>query len=197
MKDKKADIFNCGKALFQTKGFKNTNISDITEMAGVAVGTFYNYYSSKDKLFMEIYLDENAKLKRSIMESLNPDEDPVMLIKAFLAHNTAGMNANPILKMWYNRDVFAKLEQLFREEQGGTTVDFVYGGAVELVRKWQAEGRMRADLDSGMIMAMFSALIHMDTYKEEIGFQYFPQILDYMTDFVLRGLTDVTLPKGE
>ncbi|WP_438804192.1 TetR family transcriptional regulator [Paenibacillus oleatilyticus] len=25
-------------------------------MAGIAVGTFYNYYSSKEKLFFEIYM---------------------------------------------------------------------------------------------------------------------------------------------
>ncbi|WP_438446636.1 TetR/AcrR family transcriptional regulator [Gorillibacterium sp. sgz5001074] len=191
MKDKKAEIYSCGKELFQTKGFKDTNVSDITEKAGVAVGTFYNYYSSKDKLFMEIYLDENAKLKMSIMESVNPDDEPAKLIKEFLAKNLEGMNSNPILKMWYNRDVFGKLEQMFREDQGGSSVEFLYGGAIELVRKWQAEGKMRTDIDSELIMAMFSALIQVDTHKEEIGIQYFPHILDYLTDFVLRGLTDV------
>ena len=51
MKDKKTDIFNCGKELFSSKGFKDTNVSDITKVAGMGVGTFYNYYDSKEKLF--------------------------------------------------------------------------------------------------------------------------------------------------
>ncbi|WP_242832622.1 TetR/AcrR family transcriptional regulator [Clostridium saccharoperbutylacetonicum] len=39
-------------------------MSDITKKAGIGVGTFYNYYSSKEKLFMEIFLEENVKLKK-------------------------------------------------------------------------------------------------------------------------------------
>jgi len=29
-----------------------------------------------------------------------------------------------------------------------------------------------------------------DTHKEEIGLQYFPQLQEYLTEFVLRGLTE-------
>ena len=42
VEDKKAIIYDCAKALFSTKGFKETNISEITKQAGMAVGTFYN-----------------------------------------------------------------------------------------------------------------------------------------------------------
>ena len=68
MEDKKIEIFNIGRELFCSKGFKDTNISDITKKAGIAVGTFYSYYPSKEKLFIEIYLKENEKLKNSIMK---------------------------------------------------------------------------------------------------------------------------------
>lgn len=188
MRDKKADIFNCGKVLFSSKGFKDTNVSDITKMAGIAVGTFYSYYSSKEKLFMEIFLEENVKLKKSIMESVNPDDDPLKMIKEFLALNISGMNSNPILREWYNRDVFSKIEQQYREENGNNVVDFLYSGSTELIKKWQAEGKMRDDIDSELIMAIFAALINIDTHKEEIGIQYFPHILDYLTEFVIKGL---------
>lgn len=71
MNDKKADIIECGRKLFSSKGFKDTNVAEIAKMAGIATGTFYNYYSSKDTLFMEIYLEENVKLKKNIMASLD------------------------------------------------------------------------------------------------------------------------------
>lgn len=53
------EIFHCGKEIFKEKGFKETNISDITKKAGIGVGTFYNYYSSKEELFLDIYINEN------------------------------------------------------------------------------------------------------------------------------------------
>lgn len=190
MEDKKTELYHCGKELFSAKGFKDTNIADITKMAGVSVGTFYNYYPSKEKLFMEIYLDENVKLKKSMMASVDPEDDPVKLIKQMIALNIAGLKSNPILCQWYNRDVFGKIERLFREENGIDAVDFLYGSTIELVKKWQAEGKMRGDIDSELIMALFAAIINIDTHKEEIGLQYFPQLMDYMTDFVLLGLTD-------
>lgn len=189
MRDKKADIFNCGKELFSSKGFKDTNVSDITKIAGIGVGTFYNYYSSKEKLFLEIFLEENVKLKKSIMESVDLNDKPLKLIKELMSLNIIGMNSNPILREWYNRDVFSKLEQLYREENGIKYVDFLYDSFAELIKKWQAEGKMRDDLDCELIMAFFISLINLDTHKEEIGIQHFPHVIDYLAEFVINGLT--------
>lgn len=70
MEDKKTKIYDCGKEIFSNKGFKDTNVSDITKKAGIAIGTFYNYYPSKEKLFMDIFLEENAKLKKTVWNPL-------------------------------------------------------------------------------------------------------------------------------
>ncbi|RRJ64763.1 TetR/AcrR family transcriptional regulator [Paenibacillus oralis] len=189
MEDKKIRIYECGKELFGAKGFKDTNVADITRKAGVSVGTFYNCYSSKEKLFMEIFLEENARLKKNLMESADLNEEPLRVIQGILVRNQEGMKSHPILKEWYNRDVFGKIEKLYREENGRSAVDCFYGDSLELVKRWQAEGKMRGDIDSEMIMAMFAAIISIDTHKEEIGLANFPQLLDYMTEFIMDGLT--------
>lgn len=192
MTDKKAELYRCGKELFRSKGFKDTNIAEITKMAGMATGTFYNYYPSKDKLFMEIYIEENIKLKKSIMESIDMEAGPVTVMKEMISKNLQGMNAHPILKQWYNREVFNRIEQCYREENGSDYVDFLYYGFLDVVRKWQEEGKMRSDLSAEMIMAIFGAIVSVDTHKEEIGLQYFPQIMDYLGEFTMKGLTDCT-----
>ncbi len=190
MTDKKAEIMNCARQLFSSKGFKDTNVAEITKMAGMATGTFYNYYPSKDKLFMEIYMEENIKLKKGIMESINLDASPLDVMKEVMFLNLQGMLANPILKEWYNKEVFNKIEQSFREENGLENVDFLYDNFIETVKKWQLEGKMRSDIDAGMIMAIFSSLVNIETHKEEIGLRYFPQILDYLAEFTMKGLMD-------
>ncbi|UZQ50039.1 TetR/AcrR family transcriptional regulator [Clostridium kluyveri] len=190
MIDKKADILKCGRELFSSKGFKDTSIAEITKMAGMATGTFYNYYPSKDKLFMEIYLEENVKLKRNIMESVDLEASPIDVMKKIMFLNLKGMTSNPILKEWYNRDVFNKIEQSFREENGFDCVAFLYDNFIEIVKKWQIEGKMRNDIDAEMIMAIFSALVNIETHKEEIGLRYFPQVLEYLAEFTMEGLMD-------
>jgi AcrR family transcriptional regulator len=188
MEDKRAELFRCGKELFTSKGFKDTSVADITKMAGFAVGTFYNYYSSKEKLFIEIYMKENEALKRKLMEVVNPNDEPLQLIKNIIMLNLEGMKSNPILSQWYNKEVFDKIERLFREENGMGTMDFYYKDTVKLIETWQAEGKIRQDIDSGFIMAMFMAIVNIDTHKDEIGLQYFPQLQEYLTEFVLKGL---------
>ena len=190
MEDKRAELYKCGKELFSQKGFKDTNVADITKLAGMSVGSFYNYYPSKESLFMNIFLDENQKLSKGLLESIDMNLPPAMLIRQLLEMNMERMAANPILCQWYNRDVFAKIEKLYREENGLGSVDFLYHTFYVMVQKWQAEGRMRTDISGEMIMAMFGAIIKIGFYKEEIGLKFFPQLQDYLTDFVLLGLTD-------
>lgn len=87
LSEKKDIIYNCGKEIFEKKGFKDTNVAEIMKQAGMATGTFYNYYNSKDKLFMEIYNDENAKLKKRILESLNMEAEPILVMKEMMMKN--------------------------------------------------------------------------------------------------------------
>jgi AcrR family transcriptional regulator len=188
--DKKTEILKCGRELFSSKGFKDTNVAEITKMAGMATGTFYNYYSSKDKLFMEIYLEENARLKKSILESLDLEADPINVMKEMLFQNFQGMGTNPILKEWYNKDIFNKIEQNFREENGLDHVDFLYDSFLEVVKKWQMNGKMRSDISAEMIMAVFAAITVVDMHKEEVGLQYFPDVLEYLGEFTMKGLME-------
>jgi len=186
--DKKADILRCGRELFTANGFKDTNVADITKKAGIAAGTFYLYYPSKDELFIEIYNEENVKLKREIMSKLDLDGEPMAVIGEMMRLNYEGMTANPILNEWYNREVFSRIEKKFREEKSLVNVDFMYSSFTEVVKKWQVDGKMRADIDSGMIMALFAAIVNVETHKDEIGFQYFPELMGYLSEFIMNGL---------
>ncbi len=186
--EKKELIFRCGKEIFEQKGYKNTNVAEIMKQANMATGTFYNYYTSKDALFAEIYNQENTKLKKKIIRSLNMDDSPFAVIQDMLQKNYLGMTQNPILKEWYNKEIFQKIEQNFRQENGLHHVDFMYDRFIEVVKKWQVEGKMRSDIGAEMIMAIFTALVNVDTHKEEIGLDYFPDVLEYLTEFTMKGL---------
>lgn len=187
-KDKKTEIYQCAKALFEQKGYKDTNIAEIMKATGFATGTFYLYYASKDQLFMEIYNDENVKLKKKIEASVDMSAEPAAVIREMMAQNLQGMRENPILREWYNKDVFAKIEKCFRDMHGMDYVQFLYDDFLVLVRTWQKEGRMRKDIDAEMIMAIFTALINVDLHKEEIGLRFFPELMEHLEDFILKGL---------
>jgi AcrR family transcriptional regulator len=191
MRDKKADIFNCGRKLFSSKGFKDTSVLDITIMAGVGTGTFYNYYASKEKLFLEIYIKENEELKKRLFESIDINDDPVSLVTKLVTKNISDINSNLILKEWYNKELFSKLEQYVYEQGGLESIeDFMHSGKIELIKRWKAAGKIRNDLDDAMIIAILNSILYIDIHKSEIGIQHFPQILYYITEFIMKGLVD-------
>jgi AcrR family transcriptional regulator len=194
--DKKADIFKAGRELFYDKGFKDTNISQVAKAAGIGVGTFYNYYSSKEELFIEIYIKENEDLKKRLFESLDLNDDPVTLVIKLVTQNISQMNSNRILKEWYNKELFSKLEKYFYEKGGFESIDkLARSGKEELIKKWKAEGKIRDDIDDDMISAIFDSITYIDIHKNDIGIQYFPQILLYITEFVMKGLTERRVSK--
>jgi len=188
--NRKAEIYRCGKHLFSSKGFKDTNVAEIMKMAKMAAGTFYNYYPSKEKLFLDIYNEENVALKKSIMESVDVNVNPMQTMQQIILLNYQGMSSNPILREWYNREVFSKIEKSFREENGLNHVDFLYGNFIEVVKEWQAKRRIRNDIDAEMIMSIFSALVVVETHKDDIGIRFFPRLIEYLAEFTMKGLMD-------
>ena len=104
--------------------------------------------------------------------------------------NREGIAENPILREWYQSEEFRKIEQTYREEHVIESMDFLYDAFLVLVRRWQDEGKMRTDIDSRMIMMIFAAIINVDTHKAEIGMEFFPELLERMTELVLIGLME-------
>ena len=186
--DKKAELLKCAKELFTTLGYKNTNISKITKMAGMATGTFYNYFESKDSIFMEIYIEENGKLKEEILKEVDLDANPMEVMHILSKLNYQGMMNNPILRHWYDKETFNKIEQSFKTSNGLENLDFMYNDFIKIIEYWQENNKIRKDIKSDMIMAIFNALINVDLHKEEIGIKYFPDMMDYLSQFVMDGL---------
>ena len=185
---KKEAILTCAKELFSQKGFKDTNVPEITERVGIATGTFYLYFPSKEHLFMEIFLEENQKLKHSILEQLDLNREPQVVLQELMERNMRGMAENPILREWYNKEIYTKIEEKYREMNGIEKVDFVYDVFFKVIQKWQEDGKMRKDITPELIMAMFHAVIIIDEHKDEIGIQFFPQIQNHLLAFILDGL---------
>jgi AcrR family transcriptional regulator len=53
--DTKRHIFNVALKMLDERGFEAIKVRDIAEAAGVSVGTFYNYYTTKLNVFYETY----------------------------------------------------------------------------------------------------------------------------------------------
>ena len=70
---------------FGEKGFHEASVSSITRRAGVALGTFYTYFDSKDALFRALVQDMSDNVKSSARSALRDDMSALEIEEAALA----------------------------------------------------------------------------------------------------------------
>ena len=64
--DKKKEIINGVKALVLKRGYNNVSVEDITNHIGIAKGSFYTYFKSKNSLINYILEEKIVKIRRKM-----------------------------------------------------------------------------------------------------------------------------------
>jgi AcrR family transcriptional regulator len=70
---------------FGEKGFHEASVSSITRRAGVALGSFYTYFDSKDALFRALVGDMSEKVRTSARSALHEGMGALEIERAALA----------------------------------------------------------------------------------------------------------------
>jgi AcrR family transcriptional regulator len=66
-KETRNRIFEISRRLFKEKGFESTTVDEITKEAGIAKGTFFNYFPRKESL-LSYFREQKEEFIVSIME---------------------------------------------------------------------------------------------------------------------------------
>lgn len=80
MAERRAEILDAAETIFAERGFQATRIDDIAARVGVAHGTIYGYFRSKQELFFCLLLDRVAKWNRLAEDALAKADDVESLV---------------------------------------------------------------------------------------------------------------------
>jgi AcrR family transcriptional regulator len=72
----KQKLTEAARGLIAEKGVAGLRISEITERADVALGSFYNHFQSKEELVEEVVADTIEALAEAMVEPMNRLSDP-------------------------------------------------------------------------------------------------------------------------
>ncbi len=81
----RATIYNAAIELMDSEGFENITVADISEKAGVSVGSFYHYFESKHSILAEIFHKGDEYFNEYVDGKLT-DSDARKQIVSFFQH---------------------------------------------------------------------------------------------------------------
>ncbi|UNK69490.1 TetR/AcrR family transcriptional regulator [Microbacterium sp. H1-D42] len=184
-------LLEAAEQVFADLGYHEASIVKITEHAGVALGTFYLYFDSKQAIFDELVLDLNSRVRHSMSESMAGATDRIEAERLGFEGFFRFTAAHPALYRVVREAEFVSPEMLRLHYE--RIVDGYRAGLAAA----QRDGEIAADLDTGVVAwALMGA-------GELIGMRYLlwekdadghppaqidTAVLDGMTAFITRAL---------
>jgi AcrR family transcriptional regulator len=138
--ERKQEIIDTAQALFLEKGYEQTSVSDIVKAIGVAQGTFYYYFESKDDVLEAITIEMVEELRERVLviaedKTLDPIEKWKRAITASSDYKITRrkelfeiLQASKVLENHRMRERYRKLS---RERVSQLFVDIINEGITE------------------------------------------------------------------
>ena len=121
-------IYSAAIDLMDRKGFENITIADISKKAGVSVGAFYHYFTSKNDILADIFYKVDEYFSTQVISGLKKGSIPEKIIEYFSYYAKFSVRSGveltqqlfkPQIKFFIenNRPMVTLLEDLIREGQ--------------------------------------------------------------------------------
>ena len=162
-------ILSAAARQFELHGFANTSIAGIMQAAGLGVGTFYNYFASKEDVLLTLAKNLRAEVseKISAADELNPSS--CELLERCCVCTAKLIDENRfILPLFLSASEHSdKPEQIPQSLSPGFRDLFE-----DIIRRGQLSGEFRADVPSNIISEMVHSIYQTTAFsKLDIPFQ--------------------------
>jgi AcrR family transcriptional regulator len=154
-------LVQAAREVFERDGFLAARITDITETAGVAAGSFYTYFTSKEDAFAAVMAEVQEEMLHPKLREITDGDDPLAVIEA----------ANRAYLAAYRRNarLMALMEQVSHIDEGFRRIRMRRVRAFEernaaAVRALQQKGLADPTLDPRLTARAVSAMVSRVAY---------------------------------
>jgi len=101
---RKDTLLKVGERLFAQNGYRDVSIKDITNAAGLGMGSFYTYFTSKEDFYSAILDIIEQRGVKDVEKHVNSFRSPLYRLKALYRYTTLSLRSNDILRGIYGRE---------------------------------------------------------------------------------------------
>ncbi|MGX7197744.1 TetR/AcrR family transcriptional regulator [Enterococcus olivae] len=186
IEDKKLALKEAAHQVFLRQGYKETNVAAIAKNAGIAVGSFYKYYPSKEEIFIEIYEAENEMIRNTIINKINWDGEPVDVIDELFTYSITYTSNNKILSEWSNPAIADKLHDYYLKEKNSENYAF-HHFLVEAFRERLAAKQFDAKLTE-KLLKVYDLIYFIDCHVTDDSFEGYSEALWTLVKYFIKGV---------
>lgn len=181
-------LINQGKILFSQYGFQKTNILEITKSVGIAQGTFYNFFDSKEELYFVILELEEERIKNQLIQvDIFKDHEPKKAIKRMLQELIKTVETNPLIRELYFGNNMKKMMKKLPTETLDTHIQNDASTLKPLVELWKSEGiilKKSPEIIAGILRSLFVLTLN----QKEIGEEVYEETINLFIDLIVEGI---------
>jgi AcrR family transcriptional regulator len=154
-------LVQAAREVFERDGFLDARITDITTEAGVAAGSFYTYFTSKEEAFAAVMDEVEEEMLHPRIRELADGDDPIRVIEAANRAYLLAYRRNA--KLMGLMEQVAQVDEEFRRLRLRRARAFTDRNAKALVHL-QRRGLADPDLDPGLAARALSSMVSRIAY---------------------------------
>lgn len=186
-------LFHAALDLFARKGFAETTVEDITNAADVGKGTFFNYFPSKEHIFLAFAEMQLERLRLAVEEARHTRQPMIKFVRSLTARLTMEPARNPEL-------IRVSLQAFLSDSEVRHAMQNLHARILELhtqmVQIGQERGEIRNDLPASAIALVFRQLIFGTLLIWSLyGDESLESRLEAAFEVLWKGLTPRNLPE--
>ena len=176
-----------GRDLFARYGLRKTTISELTDPAGIAASTFYQFYDSKEALYLELLEEEGEEItERLLAASFERYDDPERAVETFLLGVMDEIETNPLVHQIVVSDELDNIRAEFSEEEWAGEQERDVALFLPYVEAWYDEGRV-AGPSAEVVAHAIRAVTFVTLHEEDIPM--YQDVKETLVAAVARGVT--------
>lgn len=184
----RAKLLDAGKELFQRYGLRKTSVEELARAAGIAKGTFYHFFQSKEDLCLAIYDKEEAALLENTASIFASHVDPVETLQALFAFSLSFVRNDSLLAVLRESGEFALLARSVGVERLSEHLDNDVVFARQVIDDIRSKGAACA-IKPEVAAGVFRAFVMLSFHEGEVGEDVFPQVAELLSTWIAKGLS--------
>ncbi|MGM0881514.1 MAG: TetR/AcrR family transcriptional regulator [Bacillota bacterium] len=176
------------KRHFEAVGLRKTSVEDLTKAAGIAQGSFYLFFASKEELFYHILLEEEALIRERLLHSLQSENRVTNdTIKQFMLDSFRLLSESPLMRQMYLQGEFEQLVRKLPKELLERNFSEDTDALMPVIRNWQSAGILTTTRPE-LIVSLIRALVLLSLHKKEIGAEIYEDTIELLIDLIAKGM---------